>query len=227
MKRKTIMRLLTDGLMAGFLLVSMANRLTENPVHEVVGFMMLVFFVMHQVLNWRWYQAIFKGRYNMRRTVNSLVNAMLVMVFVLLSGTSVMISQTAFSFLGTHGSLNLRQLHITSAYWFMILSGVHLGIQFQRLVRMAGKVSPIFQRIRLHKHLRLLIGILIVSAGIYASFDRNLGAKLFMTYAFDFWDFDQSIIGFFMLNLSIMGLYAVIAHSAMKFLTYERIYCFK
>lgn len=81
----------------------------------------------------------------MRPAVNALVNALLVMDFVLLAGTSVMISQTAFSFPDIHGNLNLRQLHVTTGYWFMVLSAVHLGILFQRVVRRVGvfqKISP-------------------------------------------------------------------------------------
>ena len=62
------------------------------------------------------------------------------------------------------------------------------------------------------------MALVIVGAGIHDSFDSNLGAKLFMAYAFDFWDFDQSVFGFFIRNLVIIVLYAVVTHCALMFL---------
>ena len=206
---------MTDGLMSGCILLSMANRLMGNSVHEAVGIVILAFFILHQTLNWRWYKVLFKGRYDIRRTVNTLVNALLLSAFVLLIGSSVMISRTLFSSLDIDGSLTLRQIHTTTAYWFLVLSAVHLGIHVPRLVRMAVNVIPVLRNIRLHTNLKRLTALVIVVAGIHASFDRNLGSKLFMTYAFDFWDFDQSVAGFFVRNLSIIGLYAVVTHYAL------------
>lgn len=220
MKRQTIVRLVTDGLMTGCLLLSMANRLTGNAVHEVVGVLIFAFFILHQVLNRRWYTALFKGRYNGRRTVNTLVIVLLISAFVLLTGSSVMISRTLFTFFDVDGGLTLRQIHTTTAYWFLVLSAVHLGIHFPRLVKMTATVIPVFRTIKLHAYLKRMLALVIVITGIHGAFDRNLGAKLFMTYAFDFWDFDQSVAGFFIRNLSIMGLYAVAAHYALLVFCY-------
>lgn len=217
MKRKTILRLITDVLMSGLILFSMANRLTENAVHEIIGVLMFVFFVQHQVLNWRWYRYLVKGRYDLRRAVNALVNGLLLLAFVVLIGSSVMISRTLFSFPGTDSSLTLRQVHTTMAYWFLVLSAIHLGIQWPRLVRMLKTVFPRSAGINVYRSLRWVLAALIVGVGIYASFERDVGSKLFMAYAFDFWDFERSVTEFFIFNLAIIGQYAVIAHTAMKF----------
>ncbi len=183
---------------------------------------MIVLFILHQVLNWRWYPALVKGRYDTRRTVNTVVNGLLLASFVVLIGSSAMISRTLFSFLGIKGSLTLRQIHTTTAYWFLILTAVHLGIHWIRFVRMVTTVIPMFQKVKPHRYLKWLMALMIVMAGIYASFDRNLGSKLFMTYAFDFWDFDQSVFGFFIRNFSIIGLYAVVTHSALALFHYRQ-----
>jgi hypothetical protein len=39
--------------------------------------------------------------------------------------------------------LTLRQVHTTSAYWFFVLSAVHLGIFWKRLAVMVTKIVPI------------------------------------------------------------------------------------
>jgi hypothetical protein len=42
---------------------------------------------------------------------------------------------------------------------------------------------------------------------VYASFDREMGAKLFLGYSFGFWAPDRPAILFFSHNLAIMGVY--------------------
>lgn len=212
MKGKTILRLITDGLMSGAVLLSIANTLTGNAVHETIGLLMSVLFLLHQFLNRRWYRTLFMGRYDTLCTVNTVVNGLLLIAFAVLVGSSVMISRTLFPLLDIDGSLILRQLHTTTAYWFLILMAVHFGIHWPRFVKRVRKVLPVFKKIRVHTNLKWLVAIVIMTTGIYSSFDRNLGGKLFMTYAFDFWDFDQSVSGFFIHNLCIIGLYAVITH---------------
>lgn len=212
MNRKTILRLITNGLMTGTILLSIASTLTGNAVHEIIGVLMIVLFILHQVLNWRWYPALVKGRYDTRRTVNTVINGLLLAAFALLIGSSVMISRTLFFFLAIDGSLTLRQAHTTTAHWLLVLTAVHLGIHWTRLVKMAATVIPILPKIKIHTNLKWLIAIVIMTTGIYSSIDRNLGGKLFMTYAFDFWDFDQSVFGFFIRNISIIGFYAVVTH---------------
>lgn len=83
--------------------------LTGNAVHEITGISMIVLFLLHQVLNWRWYPALSKGRYNARRTANTVVNGLLLAAFALLIGSSVMISRTLFICLGLDGSFTPQQ----------------------------------------------------------------------------------------------------------------------
>ncbi|WP_312530951.1 hypothetical protein [Paracoccus sp. (in: a-proteobacteria)] len=60
----------------------------------------------------------------------------------------------------------------------------------------------------------LLRGITAVIAiqGIRSSFDLGLGTKLTAQLSIDFWDFNQSTIGFFAHLLAIIGLYMALGH---------------
>jgi hypothetical protein len=57
---------------------------------------------------------------------------------------------------------------------------------------------------------------------VYASFDREMGAKLFLGYSFDFWNPDRPAVLFFTSNLAIMGVYVCITYYALKLLAYRR-----
>lgn len=120
-------------------------------------------------------------------------------------------------------NLTVRQIHTTAAYWFLILIAVHLGAQWTRLCRMLKKMIPVLAEGLFHMYVLWLVQIAIVALGMAASFDRGIGSRLFMVYAFDFWDFDRSVLGFFARYLAVMGAYAVVTHNIFKFDPYKKI----
>ena len=58
-----VLRRLTDLAMALLLLFLMAYFITEQEIHEWLGVGMLVLFLLHHGLNWKWFQALVRGRY--------------------------------------------------------------------------------------------------------------------------------------------------------------------
>jgi hypothetical protein len=60
-------RLVNDLVMTFLMLIAMAYYITGNIVHEVVGIVVLLLFIVHNFLNRPWYKAIFKGKYNVLR----------------------------------------------------------------------------------------------------------------------------------------------------------------
>ena len=63
---KRIRRLL-DIAMTIMLPILMAYSLVGEMLHEIIGTLMLVLFVLHHVMNRKWYPALFKGKYDGRR----------------------------------------------------------------------------------------------------------------------------------------------------------------
>jgi len=218
MRRKTFSGLAVDGLMIFSVLLAIANKLTENRVHEFIGIFMFLLFLVHNILNWKWYVTIRQGKYNIRRSFNFAVNILLLVAIATLMRSSILISCTLFSFLDIKSNLILRQVHITAAYWFFILMSVHLGVHLTRFSTSLKKMIPVLSIYKIHFVFKILLAIIAVVYGGIVFFDRDIFSRLFMLYAFDFWDFNQSVTKFFMNYLAIIAAFAIITHNILKFL---------
>ncbi len=53
-----------DIIMSLILIPLMAYQVTGEAAHEWLGISMVLLVIVHQVLNRKWYSAIFKGNYN-------------------------------------------------------------------------------------------------------------------------------------------------------------------
>jgi hypothetical protein len=62
-----------------------------------------------------------------------------------------------------------------------------------------------------------MLVILIICYGVWTSFDRDMFAKLFQGFSFDFWDPTKPAILFFTANFSIMAIYIFAAYYGLKF----------
>ena len=59
------------------LLCLMAYQVTGEQAHEWIGVGMILLVIFHQILNKKWYAAIFKGKYHAYRIVATAVNLLL------------------------------------------------------------------------------------------------------------------------------------------------------
>ena len=55
---------IVDAAMTILLLLLMAYQVTGEAAHEWIGMAMTVLVIIHQILNRRWYAALFRGKYN-------------------------------------------------------------------------------------------------------------------------------------------------------------------
>jgi len=220
MNRTTRVKLAVDALMLAGILLAMANKLTENRIHELIGAVVMVgLFIVHNALNRQWHASLRQRWQSNRGRFDIVVNILLTLAIGILIGSSIMLSRSIFAVVAGEGNLTLRQIHSTAAQWFLILMAVHLGVQWARMAALLRKMIPLPHRYRVPGPVRMLVPAAILGYGIKASFDRDICSKLFMIYSFDFWDFEQSSAGFFVNYLAIIGVYAVITSTALKALS--------
>lgn len=222
MNRTTHVKLAVDALMLAGILLAMANKLTENRIHELIGALLVVLFIVHNVLNRQWHTSIQQRWQNNRGRFDIVVNTLLSLAIAILIASSIMLSRSLFAAVGVDGNLTIRQIHSTAAHWFLILMSVHLGVHWARMTALLRKMIPLLNRYPVHVLTRMLVPAAILGYGIKASFDRDICSKLFMVYSFDFWDFERSSIGFFANYLAIIGVYAVMTSTTLKVLSSGR-----
>lgn len=210
-----ITRLALPGAMAVFALMSLAYWWLDNLPHEIFGTVMFALLVWHIVVNRLWFKNLFRGRYDARRTVAVGLHLMLIVNMTVLVLTSIIISKSVFPFLPIPDNIYMRDVHWFSAYWVMIIVGIHVGLHWTRVMgttRTSLRLSP-SGRIRT---LWLRIAALLVAAfGVWSFLVLGVWAKLTFTYSLDFWDFTASVTPFFGHWLGVISLPAVLTHYGM------------
>lgn len=217
MLTRSLSRKLTlDAIMTTLILVEFAYELTGSSVHEWLGISMFLLFVLHGGLNWKWFTALFKGCYSGLRITTLLINSTVFLSALLMVVSGVLNSDLLFSL--THVELDLlsREFHTAAAHWFLILTGIHLGMHWKMVMAEGRRFVDVHQSSRLRSFVLHATSCAIFVTGIYASFERGMLSKLVAYYSFDYWDFDESVAGFFIQYLTIMGLYACLAYYALQ-----------
>ncbi|MDR1615109.1 MAG: DUF4405 domain-containing protein [Campylobacteraceae bacterium] len=217
------MRITTDFAMIALVLFAFAYRVSIKGVdaHEYIGFSAFLAFAAHNIINRRWYANIAKGGFNARRIITTACNLALALAIITLILTGLAQSRKLLSFLSLSGSIELRKIHTTAAYWSLILLSTHIGIHWQILINAARKTAGNINE-RLFTLFSRVLGFFIIAFGVWSSFDRAMFSKLFMGFSFDYWDMRRPAVLFFIMTLSIMCLYIFLTHYALKLISVKR-----
>ncbi|MCL1932072.1 MAG: DUF4405 domain-containing protein [Treponema sp.] len=202
-------RIIIDLCMTILLLCAYAYRIIGDIAHEWIGVFVFVLFIAHNVINYRWYKNIGKGVYTARRVIMATVNALLALTMATLVITGFLQSRIVLSFLNLPGDMVLRQIHTTTAYWGLPLIGVHIGLHWGIFTNFINKNNFIIIAVR-------ILACLFAAFGVWSFFDRDMFAKLFLGFSFDYWPPARPSILFFAETLSVMGLFIFAAYYGMK-----------
>ena len=98
-KTNIVAKRIADAVMTVLLLCLMACQVTGEALHEWIGIGMTVLVIVHQILNRKWYGALFKGKYNPYRIVTAILNILLIASFALTAFCGMSMSSHALPFL--------------------------------------------------------------------------------------------------------------------------------
>ena len=177
---------IADVLLGIGLLLLMSYQVTGEAGHEWTGIAMTVLMILHQILNRKWYAALFKGKYTPLRIVQTLINAALVICFVLTALCGINMSVHAVPFLSEFLRASLgRRLHLTLSHWCFVLMGLHLGLH----------IPAMLHGIKSQKVRRIGFGcsILAAGAGLWLFLKNSYPDYLFYRVPFAFIDYDKAI----------------------------------
>ena len=113
---------IVDICMTVLLLCLMAYQVTGEAAHEYIGMGMTFLVIVHQILNRKWYGALFKGGYNLYRAITTAVNVLLILSFILTAFCGMSMSGYAVPFL--YGMAKVSFVRVTH----LALSGTADGI---------------------------------------------------------------------------------------------------
>ena len=173
--------------------VLMAYSLVGEALHEIVGSVIFILFIVHHVLNRKWYGAAFKGKYTPRRIFQTVLNASLLVFMILQPVSGILLSKHLYTFIPV--------LPVTATpYWGYVLLSVHAGTH----------LLPLFSKLKKAPLMQLFIcaGVLISGYGVYAFIRRGFPGYMSGSTMFAFFDTSEPLILFFIDYLSVMVLFA-------------------
>lgn len=131
MKFKMKLKMGIDFLMTVLLLLLMAYQVTGEAFHEYIGAGMLILFLIHNFLNFRWYNELIKGRYTVLRVIRTAVNFLCLAVMLIQAYSGIVLSRYLFAALPINGGMaTARVLHLAGSYWSFVLMSIHLGLHW-------------------------------------------------------------------------------------------------
>lgn len=204
MKHK--IKIAADILMTAALPVLMCYSIVGETAHEVIGTAMFCLFILHHILNFGWIKTLFKGKYDLRRTVNTSVNALVFVCMIGLMYSGIVISKHVFAFVHIGGAMFAGTVHMLCAYWGLVLMNVHLGMHISQMAaRMKLKRKTVIWA------LRIIFGM-IGAVGIYAFIRLKFADCLFGRVQFVFIDTSASAVLTALQYLAVMVLFAYVGY---------------
>ena len=213
---KMKMKTAADILMTAALPVLMCYSIVGETAHEVIGIAMFGLFILHHILNFGWIKSLFKGKYDLRRIVNTAVNALVFLCMVGLMYSGIVISKHVFTFVNIGGAMFARTVHMLCAYWGLVLMSVHLGMHISQIaVRMKLKNKAVVWA------LRIIFGV-FGAVGVYEFISLKFTDYLFRKVQFVFIDTNASAVLTALQYLSVMVLFAYIGYMVQSILKKKR-----
>lgn len=217
MKPKMTIKICIDIGMTAGLLFLMTYELIGQAVHEWLGIGMFVLFVLHHILNRRWWGRMLKGGYTPFRLWQT---ALVLLAFTSMAGSmvsGVILSRHALAFLPIKGGRAFgRSLHMLSAYWGFVVMSLHLGLHWSVMMGAAKKLSGGSRKAP--KGILRIPALLIAAYGLYAFVKRDIGSYMLLKIQFAFFDFEEPLPLFMFDYLAVMGLFVAAGYYLAKWL---------
>ncbi len=211
-----VLRRLTDLAMALLLLFLMAYFITEQEIHEWLGVGMLVLFLLHHGLNWKWFQALVRGRYTPRRILQTVLLLFVSMAAQIVSGLAM--ARHVLPFLEVPISIAAaRRIHLACGYWSFLLTGLHLGLHWGIFLGLGRKLLAPAVRWALR-----IAAVAVAVWGWVCFVRQNIADYMFLRVDFVFFDYEKSPL-LVMWELAAMFALWTLAGYLLQRLTWKRV----
>jgi len=193
----------------------MAYELIGQETHEILGLCMVSLFILHHAMNWQWHKNLFKGKYTAYRTVLTVLDILMIIVFIDQAVTGIMMAKHVFPDLPHVGRRSFaRVLHLLGAYWGFAFCCLHAGMH------MTGVIRKWKNKTGMARILPAALTLCISGYGIYAFIKRGLPRYMTLQEQFVFFDFEEPLVLFFLdyaaILLALILLGAVLGYGLQK-----------
>ena len=207
------MKRIIDVCMTLLMLFLMAYQVTGETLHEWIGIGMTVLVIVHQILNRKWYGALFRGRYRSYRTLTTAVNILLLLSFALTAFCGMSMSGHAVPFLYGMAPVSFaRRMHLSMSHWSFVLMGLHLGLH----------IPAMTAKMKLEGRKKTLVSAIfccVAGIGLWLFLRSGMTDYLFFRVPFAFLDYEKSGALVILENLLMLLFWAFIGAQCSRLLT--------
>lgn len=186
-------------------------------LHAYLGCALFVLFILHHALNWNWHRTLFQGKYNLRRSLTSGTDVLLLgaMVMAMVSSWHIASMALPFEFLPPPRN-TWRDLHVAATAWCFVLMAFHLGLHLHNTITKWERQLAAQRALRWG--FKLFQVLLLLGAG-WSLWHNNVGHDLLMLptrpVAFN-------ALAFYLEHLAIIAGFAVLTHGLLSAITPQR-----
>lgn len=226
MTSKTKFKIVIDVAMSIVLFICMSYQFTGQTNHEIAGAVMLVLFILHHILNIRWFQGLVKekrssGKCNYGRGFLNVIDFALLVTMLLLMISGIRMSRTVFAFVKLEfiGLGMARNLHMLSSHLGFLLMGIHIGLHFGMIKNMIRKMLKIRNDNVARTWILRGIDFVLSMYGLYAFWKRNFLSYITLEMQFAFFDYAEPVAFYLIDLLAVMILMGSIGYYIHRFLS--------
>ncbi len=195
-----------DFILYLLLLLLMGYHLWGEVAHEIIGSIEICLFLLHNIINRKWYANIWKGNHSPIRAIIFFVDMLLILSILSLAISALPLSQHLFTLIPLNMSLRTaRAMHMMGAYWTFFLVSLHLGLH----------LGPHFRKGVKSYCLLALFSIY----GLHALIARGLPSYMTLQTEFVFFDYSENPLFFYLDYLAISALGCFISVTFLKIFT--------
>lgn len=219
MEVKERLKIFVDVSMTILFIILMAYHITGNMLHEWLGTVLFIFFIIHTILNYKWYKVIWRGKYTLFRILSTIINICLLFSMIGMIVSGIMLSREVFVFLHLSAGNLGRRLHMISTSWGFLLMSLHIGLHWNIFLNRIDK-----QFLNNRRKLKVIFCMLswgLILFGFYSFIKRQIWNDLFLLIEFKFFDFEESAVFFFISYIAIMILFIGLAYYISKLIKYN------
>jgi TRAP-type C4-dicarboxylate transport system permease small subunit len=200
-------------------------------VHEILGAGLFILWGVHISLNRRWYGAIFKGKYNPYRVMQTVINSCILICTIFLIISGIILSNHLFTFLRIEKGLGFARIaHLLASHWYYLFMSLHIGLHVGMITNKmrhpegnnshpelvsGSSTNEMPKQVRHDKLRKIILRIFVTLAcayGLYAFIIRGVWKYLILRQQFFFFDLERGYFFFALDYISIIVLFATISH---------------
>lgn len=194
MNFKSKVKMVIDIAMSIVLFVLMSFQFTGQKNHEIAGAVMLILFLFHNFINYKWYLTLGKGKYPIQRKLLVVTDIILLINMIALMVSGIGMSSYVFRFLDFDMSKYLaRNIHMVSSHLGFLLMGFHIGLHYGMILGMFRKVFHITKKNNKRTWILRSIAVVISLYGVYALIKRNFISYITLQVKFAFFDYEELV----------------------------------